>query len=185
LRGPGQCESGGDSLASNEGMTIERTDDVLIVRSHRHGINWLGAAFAAFSMCWTLFWNRHDAQGEATYWSGLGTGIIFILIGVFLMLPRSVLTIFDLRSERVRRSVSVFGWTYRDQTCPFADIAGVGIIAGSQSDNRDPTPVLRLKAGPTLSLDTVRTYRLDVGKSESMRSIETICAATRLPRLDT
>jgi hypothetical protein len=172
-------------LASNEGVKIERTDDTLIVRSHLRGINWLGAAFAAFSLCWTLFWNRRDAQGEATYWSGVGTGTIFILIGIFLMLPRSVLTIFDLRAQRVRRSVTVFGWTYRDQTCPFADIAGVGIIEGSQSDNRDPTPVLRLKAGPTLPLDTFRTYRLDVGKSESIKSIETICAATGLPKLDT
>jgi hypothetical protein len=183
--GSGRCKSGGDLLNSNEGMTIARAGDALIVRSHRRGINWLGAAFAAFSLFWTLFWNRHDAQGEATYWSGLGTGIIFILIGVFLMLPRSVLTIFDLRSERVRRSVNVFGWTYRDQTCPFADIAGVGIIEGSQSDNRDPMPILRLKAGPTLPLDTVRTYRLDVGESESMRLIEIICAATGLPKLDT
>jgi len=183
--GSGRCKSGGDSLNSNEGMTIARAGDALIVRSHRRGINWLGAAFAAFSLCWTLFWNRHDAQGEAAYWSGLGTGIIFTLIGVFLMLPRSVLTIFDLRSECTRRSVNVFGWTYRDQTCPFADIAGVGIIEGSQSDNRDPMPILRLKAGPTLPLDTVRTYRLDVGESESMRLIEIICAATGLPKLDT
>jgi len=167
-------------LASNEGMTIERTDDALIVRSHRRGINWIAAAFTAFSLYWILSWNRHDAQGEAVYWSGLGTGIIFVLIGIFLLLPRSVLTIFDLRSQRVRRSVNVFGWTYRDQSYPFADIAGVGISEGSQSDNRDPTPVLRLKAGPTLPLDTFRTYRWDVGESEGVNQVEAICAATGL-----
>jgi hypothetical protein len=61
--------------------------------------------------------------------------------------------------------------------------AGAGIVAGSGSDNRDPMPVLRLKAGLTLPLDTVRTYRYDVGEAESVKSIETICAATGLPKI--
>ena len=172
-------------MASNEGMTIDRSDDALTVCSQRRGMNWLGAVFVAFSLYWTLSWNRHDAQGETTYWLGLGTGIIFIFIGILVFLPRSILTNFDLRSQRVRRRVSAFGWTYRDQTYPFSEIAGVGIIAGSQSDNREPVPILILKTGHKLPLNTTWTYRLDAGDSESIKSIETICAATGLQKIDT
>ena len=172
-------------MASNEGMTIDRSDDALTICSQRRGMNWLGAGFAAFSLYWTLTWNRHDAQREAIYWLGLGVGIIFILIGVLLLLPRSILTIFDLRSRRVRRRMNVFGWTYRDQTYAFSEIAGVGIIGGSQRDNRDPIPILILKTGHKLPLNTIRTYRLDAGESESIKSIETICAATGLQKIDT
>ena len=61
-------------MISNEGMTIENTGNVLIVRSERRGINWLGAAFAAFSIVWVLKWNRHDAQSEdiigSAWWVG-------------------------------------------------------------------------------------------------------------------
>jgi hypothetical protein len=166
-------------------MTIDRSDDALTIRSQRRGINWLGAAFVAFSLYWTLSWNRHDARDETTYWLGLGTGIIFVLIGILVFLPRSILTIFDLRSRRVRRRVSAFGWTYRDQTYPFSEIAGVGIIEGSQSDNREPVPILILKTGHQLPLNTTWTYRWDVGESESIKSIETICAATGLQKIIT
>jgi hypothetical protein len=169
-------------------MTIERTDDALIVRSHRRGMNWSAAAFAAFSLFWISTWNRHAAGNETAYWLGLGIGISFILLGIFSLLPRSILTTFDLGSQCARRSASVLGWTYRDQTYPFADIAGVGIVAGSNRYGRvrcDPIPVLRLKAGPTLPLDTTRNYRSDIGESECVKSIENICAATDLRKMDT
>src|ERR1035438_6070520 len=165
-------------MATNEGMTIERTDDTLIVRSMRRGINWIGAVFAAFSLFWTLFWNRHDAQSEGMYWLGLGGGIIFILIGISLLLPRRILTVFDLRSQRVRRSMAVFGYVYRDQTFQFSEIAGVGIVEGSQIDNRDAMPVLIVKTGPPLPLNTVRTYRVGIGDIESGAQVGNICAAT-------
>lgn len=167
-------------MTTNEVMTIERTDVAVIVRSMRRGINWIGAVLSAFSLFWTLFWNRHDAQSEGIYWLGLGGGIIFILIGMSLLLPRRILTVFDLRSRRVRRSMTVFGYVYRDQTFQFSEIAGVGIAEGSQIDNRDAMPILIVKAGPPLPLNTVRTYRIGIGDIESVAQVEKICAATGL-----
>jgi hypothetical protein len=167
-------------MATNEGMTIERTDDTLIVRSMRRGINWIGAVFAGFSLFWTLFWNRHDAQSEGMYWLGLGGGIIFIFIGISLLLPRRILTVFDLRAQCVFRSMTVFGYVYRDQAFQFSEIAGVGIIEGSQIDNRDAMPVLIVKARPPLPLNTARTYRVEIGDIESVAEVEKICAATGL-----
>src|SRR6202795_1988125 len=145
-------------------MTVERTDDALIVRSRRARINWFGVLFAGFASFWIMTWNRHDAQDEQTYRLGLALGVAFIAIGIALLLPRSIVTIFDIRFRSVRRSVKVFGWTYRDQTYPFAEIAGVAIVEGSDTDNRDPLPVLVLKSGQILPLERVRTYRVDVGE---------------------
>jgi hypothetical protein len=170
-------------MTAEKGMTIDRSDDALIIRSPHRGINWLGAAFAAFALFWTLSWNRHDAQTENAYWLGLAGGIVFVLIGIALLLPRSSVTIFDLRARRVGRRASVFGWTYRDQSYPFSDIKGVGIVDGSLDDNRDSLPILILKSGPVLPLNTIRTYRVDVGDSECLNQVETICGATGLTNL--
>lgn len=168
-------------MTSNQGMTIDRSDDdALIVRSPQRGINWFGAAFAAFAIYWTLNWNRHDAQSEEVYWLGLAGGIVFILIGIAWFLPRSITTIFDLRAQCVRRRMSVFGQTYRDQSYSFSEIAGIGILDGSENDNRDSLPVIILKSGPVLPLNTIRTYRIDVGDKESVDQVEAICAATGL-----
>jgi hypothetical protein len=167
-------------MTAGKGMTIDRSDDTLIVRSPHRGINWLGAAFAAFALFWVLNWNRHDAQGEDAYWLGLAAGTIFVLIGVALLLPRSIVTIFDLRARRVRRRASVFGWTYRDESHPFSDIKGVGIVDGSLDDNRDSLPIVILKSGLVLPLNTIRTYRVDVGDIECVNQVETICGATGL-----
>jgi hypothetical protein len=167
-------------MISNEGMTIEHTGDVLIVRSDRRGINWLGAAFAAFSIVWVLKWNRHDAQSEEVYWLGLVGGIIFVFIGIGLLLPRRIVTIFDLRSQCVRHTMTVFGYAYRDKSYPFSEFAGVGIIEGSQSDNRDAMPVLVFKTGAPMPLNTQRTYRANGGDTQSNDQVKKICALTGL-----
>ena len=167
-------------MTSNEGMTIENAGDALIVYSKRRGINWLGAAFAAFSIVWVLKWNRHDAQSEDIYWLGLVGGIIFVFIGIGLLLPRRTVTIFDLRSQCVCRTVTVFGYAYRDRTWPFSEVAGVGIIEGSQSDNRDAMPVLVFKTGAPLPLNTYRTYRPNDGDMQSNDQVKMICAVTGL-----
>ena len=167
-------------MISNEGMTIENTGDVLIVRSEHRGINWLGAAFAAFSIVWVLKWNRQDAQSEEVYWFGLVGGIIFVLIGIGLLLPRRIVTIFDLRLQCVRHTMTVFGYTYRDKSYPFSEVAGVGIIEGSQSDNRDAMPVLVFKTGAPLPLNTLRTYRANGGDTQSNDQVKKICSVTGL-----
>ena len=167
-------------MNSNQDMSVDRSDDALIVRSPHRGINWLGAVFATFALFWTLSWNRHDAQGEDAYWRGLGIGISFILVGIALLLPRSIVTIFDLRTRRVGRRMSVFGLTYRNQSYPFSEIKGVGIIEGSQDDNRDSLPVIILKSGAVLTLNTTRTYRVDVGDKEAIDHVVAVCAATAL-----
>jgi hypothetical protein len=170
-------------MTVEKGMTIDRSDDTLIVRSPHRGINWLGAAFAAFALFWVVSWNTHDAQGDNAYWLGLAGGIIFVLIGIALLLPRSIVTIFDLRARRVRRRASVFGLAYRDQSYPFSEIKGIGIVDGSPDDNRDSLPILILKSGLVLPLNTIRTYRVDVGDSECINQVETICVATGLTNL--
>jgi hypothetical protein len=74
----------------------------------------------------------------------------------------------------------VFGWTYRDESYPFSDIKGVGIADGSLDDNRDSLPIVILKSGLVLPLNTIRTYRVDIGDRECIDQVETICVATGL-----
>jgi hypothetical protein len=171
------------SMTTEKGMTIDRSGDALIVRSPHRGINWLGVVFAAFAVFWVFSWNRHDAQTEDAYWLGLAGGIVFVFIGIALLLPRAFVTIFDLHARRVRRQASVFGWAYRDKSYPFSEIRGVAIVDGSLDDNRDSLPIVILKSGLVLPLNTIRTYRVDIGDRECISQVENICEATGLTNL--
>jgi hypothetical protein len=169
-------------MQSDDNLSVEQAADTLTVRSRPAGINWLGVAFTAFALFWTAMWNRHDAQDELTYWLGYGGGIIFIGIGIALMLPRSIVTVFDLQSRSVRRTVTAFGWPYREGLYPFADIASIATVKGSPEDNHDSFPALIMRIGPVLALDTIRTHRPDVGDALCTQAVETIRLATGLPK---
>src|ERR1700693_5469622 len=115
-------------MHSDSGLRIERTGDELIVQSEPTSAftKWLGALIAGFALFWTIAWIRHDAQSDVVYWLVLTFWVILIVFSVSLMLPRSVITTFDLRSRRALRSVIIFGWPYRTRAYSFAEIAGVG-----------------------------------------------------------
>ena len=76
--------------------------------------------------------------------------------------------------------MTVFGYAYRDKSYPFSEVAGVGIIEGSQSDNRDAMPVLVFKTGAPLPLNTHGTYRANGGDTQSNDQVKKICAVTGL-----
>jgi hypothetical protein len=62
----------------------------------------------------------------AGYWLGVVIGVAFFGFGVFLLLPREIITTFDLRSHRVVYHVSIGrGWYERRRTYTFAEIAGL------------------------------------------------------------
>jgi hypothetical protein len=173
-------------MHSDSCLRFERTDDDLIVQSEPTSAftKWLGALFAGFALCWTIAWNRHDARSEVVYWLVLTFGVILIIVSISLMLPRSVITIFNLRSRRILRSINIFGWPYRTHTYSFAEIAGVSFVRGSKIDERDPMPVIALKNGTMLPLGTFNLNRFHVSDSGCAKSIDTICTATGLQKCD-
>lgn len=130
----------------DSGLLIERTDDELIVQSEPTiaFTKWAGALLAGYALCWTMGWNQYAARSEVVYRFGLIFGVISIVVSVSLMFPRSVKTIFDLRSRRLLRRMDIFGWRYRTRTYLFAEIAGIGLVRGLKIDERDPMPVIAL-----------------------------------------
>jgi hypothetical protein len=173
-------------MHSDSGLHIERTDNELIVQSEPTSAftKWIGALFGGFALCWTIALTRIDDWGEAAYWLVIIFGIILIVVSVSLVLPRSVITIFDLRSQRVLRRVNVFGWPYRTRGYPFAEIAGLGVVRGSKIDERDPMPAISLKNGTMLPLGTFSLSRFQISDSGCAKFIDAICTATGLQKYD-
>jgi hypothetical protein len=119
-------------MSPDIGLHLERKGDELIVRGVRTsiGVKLFGAAFAGFSLLWIFLWNRHDAASDLAYANGFLLAAIFIVVGVSLMIPKSVTTIFDLRSRQVRRSVSPL----RTNDDAIALAFDVDIAGGFQAD---------------------------------------------------
>jgi hypothetical protein len=168
------------------GLHIERTDDELIIQSEPTSAltKWIGALFAGFALCWTIALTRIDPRSEVAYWIVLTFGMILIVVSVSLVLPRSVITIFDLRSQRALRRVNIFGWPYRTRAYSFAEIAGLAVVRGLKIDERDPMPAISLKDGTMLPLGTINLNRFHVSDSSCAESIDAICTATGLQKYD-
>ena len=170
----------------DSGLHIERTDDELIVQSEPASAftKEIGALFAGFALCWTIALARIDARSEVAYWLLLTFGMVLIVVSVALVLSRSVITIFDLRSQRAFRRVNVFGWPNRTRGYSFAEIAGVGVVRGSKIDERDPMPAISLKNGTMLPRGTFNLNRFQISDSGCAKSIDAICTATGLQKYD-
>ena len=171
-------------MHSDSGLHIERTDDELIVQSEPTSAftKWIGALFAVFALCWTIVLTRIDAWSEVTYWLVFTFGMILIVVSVSLVLPRSVITIFELRSQRALRRVNIFGWPYRTRAYSFAEIAGLGVVRGLKIDERDPMPAISLKNGTMLPLGTFNLNRFQISDAGCAESLDAICTATGLQK---
>jgi hypothetical protein len=112
------------------------------------------------------------------YWFGLMVGIMFVGIGVFLLLPREVITTFNLRSDRVVHHVSIGRGGYeRRRTYAFAEIAGLR-LNGYDAEPDSYMPVMMLRDGGTRWLSTANGSYLTCAMT-----IEAICAVTGLQKL--
>ena len=108
-------------------IRLERKDDTLVLRA-TNAAWWFGALFGGFSVFWLLGWIRQETGGGLSYWSGVVMGVAFVLVALFLFLPREVNTIFDLRSRRVLRNVTFCKGLYeRRHVYSFDEIAGLGV----------------------------------------------------------
>ena len=170
-------------MASASGVALERNDGELIVRSEPSTTptKWSGALFAGGVLLWLMGWNRHDAQTEFNFVEGLLEGLVFLTIGVLFLLPRWIVTVFDLRARYVTHSVGIFRLRYRTKTIPFDAIGDIGPAPGSREDARNSSPVVTLKDGTILPLGVFSFPRGEDNDSACAASIDAICAATGLP----
>ena len=174
-------------MPKDHGLGLERRGDELIVRGARMSIgpNLFGAAFAGFSLLWIFYWSYRDAGNDLAYASGYLVAAIFIIVGVSLMIPKSVVTIFDLRARQVRRSVTMFNrWPRQRNSYAFEAVTGVGVV-WSKDDEGDLIPVIVLTDGTRVPLAPFWSFaRTEASFAACDKSIDAICAATGLPKRD-
>jgi hypothetical protein len=175
----------------DSGLCLERTDNELIVRSEPTtvttklcGVLLAGFALIALLATWPA---AESVTQELVRWIGDLFMAAFFVAGVSIALPRSVITIFDLRSRSVLRKENAFPWLNRNRRYSFAQIRGVGVRktkSGNYDDAPDHMPVIALEGGKMLPLGTLSIRRSEVDDTDHAKSIDAICAATGLPRCD-
>jgi hypothetical protein len=175
----------------DSGLRLERTDNELIVRSEptTTTTKLCGALLASFAPSGLLAtWPPAESvEQELVRWTGYFFLAGFFVVGVSFVLPRSVITIFDLRSRSVFRKENIFPWPNRNLRYSFKEIAGLGVDR-PKSDDRDTVPyhlpVIVLQSGKMLQLGTfsIRFRRSVTDDTSYAKSIDAICAATGLPR---
>jgi hypothetical protein len=164
-------------------LRLERQGDALIVHSS-HNARWAGALVGGFALyfIWRIYGigiPNQSVLAMFAYWFGLMIGVMFAGIGGFLLLPREVITTFDLRSQRVVHHVSIGrGWYERRRTYDFAEIAGLGLSEYYGEEPPSYMPVMTLRSRETRWLSTANGSYLPCAIT-----IEAICAATGLQKL--
>jgi hypothetical protein len=168
-------------------LRLERTDNELIVQSGPTTAitKWFGALLAGFALSGLVAtWPPAESvMQELVRWIGYLFMAAFFVAGVLLVFPRSIITIFDLRSRSILRKENVFPWLNRNRRYSFAQIAGVGIRKSKSDDYDDATdimPVIVLEGGKILPLATFSIRRSVVDDTDHAKSIDAICAATGL-----
>src|ERR1700728_4500811 len=108
------------------GLRLERTNNELIVRSEPTtattklcGVLLAGFALIVLLATWPT---AESVTQELVRWIGDLFMAAFFVAGVSIALPRSVITIFDLRSRSVLRRENVFPWLNRNRRYSFGQI---------------------------------------------------------------
>jgi hypothetical protein len=162
-------------------LRLERKGDSLVLRATNSNAAWrFGVFFVGFSVFWLVGWIRQETGGGGlALWGGVLMGVAFVLFGLFLLLPREVITIFDLRSRRVLHNVSSYKGLYeRRPAYSFDEIAGLGVKKSSES-SYSYMPVMVLSGGKTRRL-AVRGE----GYLAMANTIDDVCSATGLAKLN-
>jgi hypothetical protein len=169
-------------MIAGDDLRLERQGDALIVHSRRVA-SWVGAlSIFGFALIWLkqIYWIMMPNQsGRALlgYWLSVVIGVMIVGIGVFLLLPREVITTFDLRSHRVHHHLSIGRGCYdRRSTYAFAEIAGLGLKYYAEPGSY--MPVMALRNGETRRLSTANGSHLIYAMT-----IEAMCAATGLQNI--
>jgi hypothetical protein len=163
-------------------LRLERQGDAPVLHAQHNG-RWVGVRAGAFGLY--LIWRIHgsgipdqNVPALVAYWFGPLVGVMSAGIGVFLLLPRQVITTFDLHSRRVVHHVSIgHGWYERRRTYALAEIAGLR-LTGYDAESDSYMPAMMLRNGKTRWLSTANGSYL-IGAM----TIAAICAETGLRQL--
>jgi hypothetical protein len=143
-------------------MTLTRHGDELILRSAHRG-PWLGLLVLALAVFWTIGWLSEAARGGFAYWTGLIVGLPAAAFGVFLFLPRTVTTIFNVAAHQVTHTASVAGFAQKSRTYAFDTVDSLTLVqyAGEVTSFM---PALKLKSGGVHALAVANGRLTDFAK---------------------
>jgi hypothetical protein len=158
-------------------MTLTREGDRLILVSTHRG-PWLGILVLALAAFWTVGWLSEAARGGFAYWTGLIVGLPAAAFGVFLLLPRTVTTTFDLGAREVRYTASVAGFAQKSRTYAF-DAVDCLMLVQYAGEVTSFMPALKLKSGGVHAL-AVANGRL----SDFAKLLQDVAIATGLKLRD-
>jgi hypothetical protein len=158
-------------------MTLTREGDRLILVSAHRG-PWLGILVLALAAFWTVGWLSEVVRGGFAYWTGLVVGLPAAAFGVFLLLPRTVTTTFDLGAREVRHVASVAGFAQKSRTYAF-DTLDCLMLVQYAGEVATFMPVMRLRSGGVHAL-AVANGRL----SDFAKLLQDVAAATGLKLRD-
>lgn len=161
-------------------LGLERRGDEIVLRS-TNSAKWFGPLLAGVAVLWLIVWSMRGSGGGFDYWVGLSLGLAFALFGVFISLPITITTTFDVRARRVLHKVSLSNvLDVRRRAHSFKELAGLGVQEYVSEDHFSNNvysylPVLVLRGGKTRWLAMVN------GSYEAMGStMEDVCTATGL-----
>jgi hypothetical protein len=166
------------TMPTDNNFHLDRQGDALILQA-LNGNQWFGALFGGFALFWVIGWIIQEKERGLGFWLGLVVGVTFIAVGIFLLVPRRITTIFDVRSRQVLHHISIgYGWHERRHSYTFDEIAGLGVkeYAG---EGYSYLPVLILRTGKMRWLAAGNGGYLAYAKT-----IEDVCAATGLEKHD-
>jgi hypothetical protein len=144
-------------------MTLTREGDRLILVSTHRG-PWLGILVLALAAFWTVGWLSEAARGGFAYWTGLIVGLPAAAFGVFLSLPRTVTTTFDLGAREVRHTASVAGFAQKSRTYAF-DTLDCLMLVQYAGEVTSFMPVIKLKSGGAHALAVANGRLTDFAKA--------------------
>jgi hypothetical protein len=129
---------------------LNRDGSRLILRSNGSAF-WFGAFFAGFAVFWLSKWTAgSNVNGGVAYLLGALVGVSFVIIGLAIMVPRTITTIFDLQNRRVVHDISLAnGWYRITRSYSFFDVASLGASEHNSDSSYSYMPVMRLRNGET------------------------------------
>jgi hypothetical protein len=160
-------------------LSFERMGNLMTVRSV-HTFQWFGVLFGGFALFWLRGWvDQESAKQGGEFWFGVMMGSTFALLGLFLLIPRELHTVFDLKARRVSQHLRFAKGLYESKrSYAFDDVEALG-VREYRGDDITYKPYLKARDGKTLSL---ATNHADLKRSQEM--IADICSRTGLTRRD-
>ena len=164
-------------LLPSTGVDIKSEPNRLVVTWHRRS-GCVVPLMVGFMCFWLVLWLQQEWGNPTNMLLGLAL-LATMAFGWSKMARREIVTVFELERRRVTRTERAKFSQEATATIGFAEIASLGAKEVAYSDSYTYSPVITLKTGGSHTIGITSGSAIEGG-----RVLDTICAATGLPRID-